>query len=81
MSEPAFISHGLIKGLYTFQAGLIHLLNNKLCNPVAATDCIGLGAQIDESDLYFTSVISVDGARAIDDANGVSEANPLLGRT
>jgi hypothetical protein len=76
MSEAALVANGLTKVLHTLQARLIDLLNNELGNPVAATDCIGFGPQIDEGDLYFTSVISIYGARAVDDANPVSEGQP-----
>jgi hypothetical protein len=76
MSEAALIAHGLIQGLHTFQARLIHLLNNELGNPVTPPNSIGLVAQIDEADLYFTSVISIYGAGAVDNADPVSACQP-----
>ncbi len=74
MSKATLVPLCFFKGIHNFKLSLIDLLNDHLGDPVTPADGIWSFSQIDERNLYLASVISINGAWCVDDANAVFES-------
>jgi hypothetical protein len=82
MSEATLIPLSFFKCVNHFQFGLVDLLNDHLCYPVATVHGVCFFPKIDESNPYFASVIRIDRSWSIDDTDpmlkGETASRPYL---
>ena len=69
MPESARLAYCFVQFFYQVQVSLLHSGNNKLGYPVTSLNGVHLWSKVDQSDLDFTTVISINGSRTVYDCH------------
>lgn len=79
MTESAVATLGLVKRVDGLPFSLLEASDDELGYAVAVVDSEGFGREVDHDDAYLAAIVSIDGARSVEQRDAVFEGEARAG--